>query len=408
MAIFTWFNGNQGLHRQFFFDTFDIVSQSETQIEAFYNGKDGPLEPWAQPYRMVMTVDSGVLFQNGNGQSQYSAGVITGIDWYDTDGNLVIQGTGFSADASVFSVMWNDDRKWQAQYLFQTEDNVYNGSQDGMNADGWDGDEIRTGFGDDMVFAEAGDDYIVDFGGKDSYHGGAGLDILAYGETYYNPWMGSQGIVANMTKGFVRGPDGARDTIESIEGVFGGIGRDRIIGNDEDNRLMGLHGRDTLDGGAGRDRVDYRNDDNRGGTLGVVVNLDKGFAKDGFGTRDVLRNIEDARGSDFDDKLIDDAGDNFFDGRDGDDLFIFSKGNDGARGRDGADTFRFKGKNFGDNWIDDFEVGVDKIEIVEAPRFRRLDIENNDDGDAVVSFARGEITLHGVDADDLSRGDFIF
>lgn len=118
-------------------------------------------------------------------------------------------------------------------------------------------------------------------------------------------------------------------------------------------------------------------------------------------------------------------------GSDSDDLFQALKGNDtiyafggddtldGGAGKDilwgdgGADTFRFAGKNGRDAIMDFTETDGDRIDlsrIAAVSSYRDL-VRNHlkDEGDAVIRISPGNtITLDGVDASDLDRGDFIF
>lgn len=96
------------------------------------------------------------------------------------------------------------------------------------------------------------------------------------------------------------------DTIANIQGLRGGNYDDLLVGghvaNDGFERFLGNKGNDTIDGGTGYDRADYHNS-----PAPVTVQLGgegEGRASDGFGTQDVLRNIEAVSGTAFDDTLL--------------------------------------------------------------------------------------------------------
>ena len=409
MGTFTWFDGNQGAYRYFDPYRYDITKTTKKKIEAEYNGRDGDLDETRQPASYEITLKGAKTKTDGNGNTFYTKGTITKITWYDSDGDKKMEASGLSINLKQFWAALNEGSDWMFRHLLLKDDHSFVGADDGMNPDGWDGDDIDTGFGDDTITANGGDDYIKDQGGTDTYDGGDGYDALSYDQLFWRPWLGDQGIDADLAAGTVVGPDGNTDTLISIEMLRGTYLDDVMRGDGGDyNQFMGLQGNDTIDGRGGLDEVRYDRDDDQGGTNGVMVDLKKGTATDGFGDTDTLINIERVRGSDYDDLLIDNNGDNRLRGYDGDDTLCASKGDDQLEGGSGADLFQFKGKKFGDNSIWDFEVGTDQIEILKAKRFGQLDIEDNSDGDAVISYGKSTITLDGVSADDLSADDFLF
>lgn len=408
MTTFTWFNGNQGAYRYLDFERYTIdVSADGTVITGIYNGRDGDLDETRQPARFSATVENPVSAVTGEGVQFYTDGTITTITYYNSDDEMTMQGTGLTVSAAVFGAYLLADEPYGIEHLFKSYDMTLIGAENSQSDD-WEGDDIFTGQGNDTVMGNGGNDYIKDGGGIDHYDGGEGWDTLAYNDVFYSGWLGKRGIRVDLREGEVRGPDGNIDTVENIEEIRGTFRKDVMLGSGADERFVGLQGRDVFNGRGGFDRVRYDKDEDQGGLNGVVVNLGKGFAIDGFGQRDTLKNIEGARGTDFDDVFRDSNGGNYFDGRDGDDLFIFKRGNDSARGGDGADTFRYVGTKIGDNYIRDFEVGVDKIHITHADQFSDLAIENNGEGRAVISFGNGQIELDGVLTSELSDSDFIF
>ncbi len=84
------------------------------------------------------------------------------------------------------------------------------------------------------------------------------------------------------------------------------------------------------------------------------VNLLRGFAIDGWGDRDRLRNIENVLGSEGDDRLIDNGRDNTLEGDDGHDVLLFSAGKDMAEGGCRRRPVRVLGDAFGRDTIKDF------------------------------------------------------
>lgn len=306
-------------------------------------------------------------------------------------------------------------------------------------------DEFQGTPGRDIFNGGAGDDFFYSSQGNDTYRGGTGFDQVAY------TWD-DNGVTANLKTGTATDGWGNTDTLVKIEMLRGSAYADKFIGNGGRNIFRGLEGEDTLNGGGGRDEVRYDRDDRYGGSEGVTVKLNKGFAIDGFGDRDTLRNFEDVRGSEFGDKITGNDGRNELEGLGGNDVLNGLGGNDtllggagndvlnggagndtlkGGGGRDKliggagddllsgggmADRFIFKG-SFGNDTITDFQTAGTKEKIVlsqiaEITSFQDLTDEHlseNGDGDAVISDGNGNtITLDGVAMADLTANDFLF
>jgi serralysin len=125
--------------------------------------------------------------------------------------------------------------------------------------------------------------------------------------------------------------------------MHGGFCRDGIDGSDGKDTLNGgnMGGSDSLWGGAGVDTATYT-----GADAAVVLSLGNG----GAANTDVLFDIENLKGSAFDDLLSGDVaanrldgggGNDGIDGGDGNDTLVGGTGNDTLTGGDGADVFRF-------------------------------------------------------------------
>lgn len=407
MATFTWYNGNQGIFRYNNFDSFDIVSNTGTEIVMEYNGNRGPYAYDQTPYTIVLDITGYRSIPNDDGGDTITLGSVTGISYYDIDGKLLIDGTGLNVSLPVLQNLYDVGGFNVFQFLV-AGGNTFVGSDDGSGpVSDWDGEDIKTGWGDDIVNANGGDDYIQDNGGTDTYNGGDGQDEVDYGESFWNySSMVMHGITADLGAGTVLGWDGKTDTLISIEGVRGTFLNDTMIGDANDNRFMGYQGRDTIDGGQGFDIVSYRNDANQGGYNGITASLRKQAVIDGFGQRDtVLVNVEGVEGTNYDDAFIDSARDNFFRGRDGDDTFVLSTGNDQVRGDGGSDFFVFRTDIFGDDTIRDFEDGIDTIRVKSAS-FDELVI-SQDGTDALIEWEGNSIRLWDFDANNLTQDDFV-
>jgi len=226
-------------------------------------------------------------------------------------------------------------------------------------------DEINGGNGDDVIYGGDGNDILRGQGGEDELYGQAGDDVLGPG---FNP--GGTDILdggdGNDTASFRNAPVGvdadlvtgiatrgtATTLLTSIENINGsdfadslrGDGGDNVLrGFDGDDVLLGRGGNDSLfggdgddllgpgynpggtdilDGGAGNDTVSFAN-----APVAVDADLSTGIATRGTATT-LLSNIENVNGTEFNDTITGDAGDNILTGGNGDDIIMGGDGND--------------------------------------------------------------------------------
>ena len=141
------------------------------------------------------------------------------------------------------------------------------------------------------------------------------------------------------------GPGGGDDILLGEDGndtLYGGPGNDRLNGEAGDDQLnggpgddvlLGGTGRNTLDGGPGRDTASFEF-----ATTGITANLDAPAESGNLVRQNTLVSIENLTGTDHDDTLIGDAGNNILAGRDGDDMLRGGPGDDLLRGGPGADV----------------------------------------------------------------------
>jgi uncharacterized delta-60 repeat protein len=167
--------------------------------------------------------------------------------------------------------------------------------------------------------------------GDDTLDGGTGFDRAYYDNSPYPVYVTLGGTSPGTA---FDGWDGI-DTLINIEEVRGSAFNDFLTGSDSGGfeSFEGRAGTDNIDGLGGYDRASYQTS-----PAGVTVSLETGFAGDGWGATDTLRNIEAVRGSDFDDGLTGDAGDNDLEGRVGNDSLVGGDGQDSLRGGTGNDT----------------------------------------------------------------------
>jgi Ca2+-binding RTX toxin-like protein len=425
----TWMDGNGGAYRYSSFREYNtVVANNKKIIMAYDESSAGrPYDVNRSPFRIELVLKGAKKYtvEDGPdaGQSQYYAGTIKTVKYFNQDGNLIARITDLHRPVSVLQAMQDTGNDNDIFGFLLAGGATFMGSEnsaiDPTDPDQWTGDDISTSSGDDIVRGKGGDDYIKDAGGADIYNGGAGGgDAVTYDEWFWSgrPAFAIQGVVADLKAGKATGPDGNVDKLISIENVYGSFLNDILKGDGQDNRFRGYAGDDTINGRAGYDRVEYRNDKWQGGTDGIRVNMEKGKVRDGFGNTDKLINIERVEGTEVRDVFLDSNGsdDFYFRGREGNDVFKIKGGNDTVRGDQGADTFVFLTSDFGDNWISDFSsADGDRIEVRDASSMADLSISDNGDGYAVISFSSGAIatstiSLYGVASASLSASDFIF
>ncbi|MEP1535160.1 MAG: cadherin-like domain-containing protein [Paracoccaceae bacterium] len=250
-------------------------------------------------------------------------------------------------------------------------DTLTDGS-DNNEAYGGDGDDFinLASFGNDLFDGGAGNDTLYSGGsfagdpghrGNDTFLGGDGIDNLrlafGYGSTAIDLTLGSMqtGVYTSVVSG--------------IENVETGSGNDTILGDIQDNVLLGNNGNDFLSGGDGDDTLDggLGNDTHEGGagndllignsggdfhdggtgndTLDftyydgdVIFDLVQGITDFvGFGSGQIV-NLENIIAGGGDDTLTGDSNDNRLDGGVGNDVYNYNLGggNDTIADSDGV------------------------------------------------------------------------
>lgn len=286
-----------------------------------------------------------VLFSLGNGLKikLVGAGFAFDADGYATAGKLssiqVLQNDGTTAvltmtDLSVPLEQFQDAAagfdNWGLEEWLLNGADTFNGSAGDDTMEGRDGNDNLKGNG--------GDDFMTGGEGDDSYNGGAGFDVLSFQDAYYTQ-SAFRGINLDASAGTVIDPYGFSETFSNFEEYRGTQFADVFLGSSANEEFMGLGGRDSINGGGGIDTVRYQRDTDRGGNLGVNVNLTTGVARDGFGTQDTLKNIENVRGTEFADTIVGNSASNFLRGHAGNDSLNGASGADQMRGGQGNDTY---------------------------------------------------------------------
>lgn len=251
---------------------------------------------------------------------------------------------------------------------------------DDVDLDGFENDSIVGTDGNDRLYARGGDDEVSGGLGNDAVRGGRGDDDISgdegndrlFGDSGHDSLFGGTG---NDHLNGGRGDDS----------LYDGAGRDRVIGGAGNDLFVAAGGNDIYQGSSGSDTVSYAF-----ALDGVALNLQRGRAASADGSDadsasvgiDRLLNIENAIGSDFNDRLFGSARNNTIDGGSGDDLIVGGHGRDLLTGGLGDDVFDF-------NKLTDSRIGT------------RADV--------VTDFSLGDtIDLSGIDAIRGNKGNDAF
>ena len=290
------------------------------------------------------------------GLQRIRTGVLSpGQVWVGRDGKLHATIGGLSCDYSWFRI-WLRAMDGGSYGPRQVLNYVYLGRYHGSPRDGertaeydhrgnclygWGGDDrLYGGDADDILSGGTGDDVLEGRGGNDWLHGGAGADTLDGGDGNDTAaYAGSRrAVTVNLATRSASGGDADGDRLVSIEHLVGSDRADTLTGDAGDNVLEGGRGADRLVGGGGKDTASYA-----GSRAAVDVNLHAtdacgsdgdgtlaaGFVGGGDAEGDTLTGIENLAGSDHDDFLCGDEGDN---------VFLGGPGADTLNGAGGSNT----------------------------------------------------------------------
>jgi Ca2+-binding RTX toxin-like protein len=186
---------------------------------------------------------------------------------------------------------------------------------------------------------KGGDDILKGGGGDDILDGGDDFDFASYA-------LAPGGVVVDLGVGTQQNTVSAGfDTLIGIEGVIGSGFDDVLLrgfvtsatlrgGRGSDVFHDHNFGNDIFDGGEDSDTIDYVT----GGNDRVTIDLAAGLATSAGGSVNTLISIENAGGSNGDDRLTGDDGPNRLDGRGGADIIAGGKGDDTLDGGSDNDT----------------------------------------------------------------------
>lgn len=166
----------------------------------------------------------------------------------------------------------------------------------------------------------------------------------------------------------------------------GGRDDDRMIGGGDDEIMAAGRGDDVVRGRGGDDHIR-----GQAGDDWLVGGAGDDTLKGGGGA----------------DRLIGNSGQDDLRGGGGSDTLKGGQADDALTGNGGADVFQF-GARHGDDRVTDFQLGRDRVEILNgANEFEDLALSRSDDG-ALIAFGAATVLLNGVSVDDLTASHFIF
>lgn len=287
-------------------------------------------------------------------------------------------------------------------------------------------DTLVGGSGNDTYFVESGGDSTFEEsgGGTDTTHAFVDWVLPAHTENMFLRFAGNLAGTGNALANAITGNSGNNRIagLASDDTLDGRGGNDRIDGGSGDDVLLGGTGEDSMVGGSGNDRyfVDAAGDktieEAGGGTDEThafvnwalpehMENMFLRFAGHLTGTGNPLANA--IIGNSGNNTIAGLAGDDTLDGRGGNDRIDGGAGDDFLLGAAGNDTFVFK-TGYGHDVIGDFVAGGidDRVEVSGYAAYAELRQVGDD---TLVVFSEAD-TLHlsGVQAGQLTQGDFVF
>lgn len=206
-----------------------------------------------------------------------------------------------------------------------------------------------------QLIGMAGNDTLIGDNGDDTLQGGAGNDVLNGGydtdiAIYTDATAGVKVSLAT-TAAQVTGGSGT-DTLISIEDLLGssfndtltgsadnnyindGAGNDAVTAGAGDDDLYASAGNDTIDGGSDNDTFIFA-DATTASKLDLSLTIAQNTLSSGT---DIVTNIENIVGSNFNDSLTGNSSDNEFWGGNGNDTINGGAGNDTLDGEGGTDS----------------------------------------------------------------------
>jgi len=267
---------------------------------------------------------------------------------------------------------------------------------------------IVAGDGDDSLDGGIGNDTLEGGIGNDSFYGSLGQDEF-YGEGGTADWLFYEAFAAANSISVTLSGTGlstiivngdTNDLVSGVENVSGTDGNDTFRGDGEANWFIGgagndiyvnSAGADTFEGGNGFDRIQYS--DTAATSIEVLLNGDSSsiVTVSGGAYLHEVSDVENVRGSNFDDTIGGDSLNNYLDGYNGNDIIYGNAGFDTMLGGNGNDTLDYSLDTSGITAVNVFlNGGVNSTVTITGG-----------DNDLI----RGFENVIGTDGNDTLRGD---
>jgi Ca2+-binding RTX toxin-like protein len=283
--------------------------------------------------------------------------------------------------------------------------------------------------GDNLLFSLGGDDYLIGGDGDDVLMGGSGGDVLVVGAgTDLASYLDSSvGVSLDLAAGTADFGNATGDSLSGIENLEGSYSNDLLRGDAGFNEISGSKGDDVIyssgggddmiAGGAGVDILAGHNGNDTasyaGSSASVIVNLDTSTGVGGDAQIDTLSGIENLIGSDHNDVLGGDAGDNNFTGGAGGDLIDAGDGTDRviyANSSAGVAVDLGTGMGSGGHADGDILIGIENLFGSIHDDSLIVDANDNvlhglDGADTIGGAAGSDVFSGGGDADTFIFGD---
>ncbi|QUJ77343.1 calcium-binding protein [Sulfitobacter albidus] len=226
------------------------------------------------------------MLNGGSGNDELNGGGnFDTADYSDATQSLVVN-INFAGDQTVSAQMGTDRFVSIEGILGGSGNDLLVGNAAGNVIDGGAGNDQIYGIGaGDVLRGGSGNDLIEGSGGNDSMDGGAGdADIISY-------FNSGGGVTVNLrlqgTAQAVGGSSGV-DTFEGFENIYGSnVGGDVLVGDDNDNIVLGFGGNDRVFGFGGDDNlIGMQGNDTLAGGRGAD-SLNGGNGSDTFVFNDV-------------------------------------------------------------------------------------------------------------------------
>lgn len=316
----------------------------------------------------------------------------------DSDGREIMRG---GAGADTFVIASQDG---QADIIKDYERGV-----DTIDLSSWGcaWEDLKvTGRPDGRAFLEIGDDTLII---NDGWDPRTGTHMLDRDDFILNP-EDVIDIIFEPTRDWSDPSiyDEVIDGTSASDRIQTGDADEYIFTGDGNDLIYGSAGADYHDGGAGLgDRVQYHDIE------GIVIDMNDATASTGSAYGDSFVNIERIQAGGGDDTIRLAENTTGY-GKGGNDRIVDSDGREIMKGGSGSDVFVFASRDAAADIIQDFEFGVDAIDVSAwDTTWSELDISSGGRGRAIISVDGDSLIIEGGWDDEteghlLSQDDFLF